>query len=203
MNIDKRLTRLICDLEYRIGNQTYNPNSYNGWTGEEGQEYKYPVYFCASEKDLEKRIQSKTRYIDNIAPECIGTMKYKFGANHLYIGDGIIEVLEHLESIYNLDFNELEEKRRKKNIENMYVIKEKLEAGECVKLEKGRNLIGEDLPAGKYTLVNDEDFYMMAYICNEDGVEKDSLCSMDKAIDIELKEGEILKVYSNLKLKSK
>lgn len=35
-------------------------------------------------------------------------MKYVFGANHLYVGDGIVEILNYLEETYNLDFNELE-----------------------------------------------------------------------------------------------
>ena len=36
MIVDENIAELICALEYKIGNQTYNPNSYNGWTGEEG-----------------------------------------------------------------------------------------------------------------------------------------------------------------------
>ena len=36
MVVDKSIADLICTLEYKIGKQTYNPNSYNGWTGEEG-----------------------------------------------------------------------------------------------------------------------------------------------------------------------
>ena len=35
-------------------------------------------------------------------------MKYKFGSNELYIGKGIIGILEYLEKRYGLDFNQLE-----------------------------------------------------------------------------------------------
>lgn len=43
MIVDKDTARLICKLEYELGSQTYNPHSYNGWTGEEGCGFKYPV----------------------------------------------------------------------------------------------------------------------------------------------------------------
>ena len=46
MIVDKDTARLICKLEYELGSQTYNPHSYNGWTGEEGCGFKYPVKYC-------------------------------------------------------------------------------------------------------------------------------------------------------------
>ena len=39
-------------------------------------------------------------------------MKYKFGSNELFIGMGLIEVLEYLEKRYNIDFNEMERNRK-------------------------------------------------------------------------------------------
>lgn len=42
----------------------------------------------------------------------IGTVRYKFGSNHLYIGEAIIKALEHLEGKYGLDFNELTKQKR-------------------------------------------------------------------------------------------
>lgn len=41
-------------------------------------------------------------------------MKYAFGLNHLYVGKGIIKMLECLEEVYNIDFNKLEQKRLEK-----------------------------------------------------------------------------------------
>ena len=35
-------------------------------------------------------------------------MKYKFGSNELFIGNGLIKALEYLEKRYDLDFSELE-----------------------------------------------------------------------------------------------
>lgn len=36
-------------------------------------------------------------------------MKYKFGSNHLFIGEGLINVLTMMEERYGINFNELEE----------------------------------------------------------------------------------------------
>lgn len=38
-------------------------------------------------------------------------MKYKFGSNELYIGQGLMNVLEYLEDRYGLDFEKLENER--------------------------------------------------------------------------------------------
>ena len=35
-------------------------------------------------------------------------MKYKFGSNELFIGQGFIKIMEYLELRYGIDFNELE-----------------------------------------------------------------------------------------------
>lgn len=116
MIVDKNIANLIGVLEYKIGCETYNPNSYNGWTGETGCGFKYPLNYCKSKADLEARQLTKTRIcIEHIDPECVGTMKYAFGSNHLYIGDGLVNVLKYLEEIYGIDFNMLEEKRKRKN----------------------------------------------------------------------------------------
>lgn len=43
MEIDKNIASLIADLEFQIGYECYNPNSYNGRTFEEGCNFRYPV----------------------------------------------------------------------------------------------------------------------------------------------------------------
>lgn len=43
MRNNKRLANLIFELEYIIGSECYNPNSYDGYTGEEGKEFRYPI----------------------------------------------------------------------------------------------------------------------------------------------------------------
>lgn len=103
MKLTKATTDLICELEYIIGSQCYNPNSLNGYTLEEGLEFRYPVSYENKEGD-----DTRTRYkIRDIDKSKIDTIRYKFGSNHLYIGEAIIKVLNLLEEKYDLDFNEL------------------------------------------------------------------------------------------------
>ena len=201
MKVDERIAGLICELEYKIGNQTYNPNSYNGWTGEEGQEFKYPVNYCASKKDLRDRVSTKAKRIKSIPPECIGTMKYKFGSNHLYIGDGIVKVLEYLEEVYNLDFNELEELRFQKKLENMKIMRRELEEGRLVEINHGRYVVGIDVPEGEFVLINDSERYMMVDVYYKNGNEKKSILTREKEATVKLKVGENIRVMSNIKMK--
>lgn len=113
--INKRIVDLICELEYLVGNNCYNPNSYDGWTGDEGCSYRYPVYI--SDEDRSER---KTRFtVDSATADNIHTLKYKFGSNHLYIGNGIIDVLNEIEERYNLDFVKLEIKRSNKEVKEV------------------------------------------------------------------------------------
>lgn len=111
MKITKETTELVFDLEYIIGNSCYNPNSYDGYTGDEGREFRYPVYAYRSMEDEEpKRFRER---IVGIPGEQIETIKYKFGSNHLFIGTAILDVLATLEERYGINFNDLEEKRKK------------------------------------------------------------------------------------------
>ena len=116
MKLDKQMAKLICELEYCIGNECFNPNSYDGWTGEEGCEYRYPVYIRVKKDDeeLTKVKGNIGNLYPRIAADSINTMKYKFGSNHLFIGLGIMNLLEKLEERYDIDFNELEQKRKTK-----------------------------------------------------------------------------------------
>ena len=116
MKLDKKMAKLICDLEYCIGSECYNPNSYDGWTGDEGCEFRYPVNIRVN-KDAENLTKIRgniAEWFPTIGPDSIATMKYKFGSNHLFIGLGIKKLLEELEKRYDLDFNELEKNRKKK-----------------------------------------------------------------------------------------
>ena len=108
MKLTKATTELICELERIIGSQCYNPNSLNGYTLEEGLEFRYPVWYENKEGD-----DTKTSYkIRDIDKSKIGTIRYKFGSNHLYIGEAIVNVLAHLENKYGLDFNELTKSKK-------------------------------------------------------------------------------------------
>ena len=115
------VAKLIFQLEYLIGSECYNPNSYDGWTGIEGLDYRYPVYIFPNE-DAEEPVKSKTNLAESrVYPEVydgeygmknVRSMKYKFGSNHLFIGIGLIKVLEELEERYGISFAELEKKRK-------------------------------------------------------------------------------------------
>ena len=108
MKLNKKTIELICELERVIGNECYNPNSFDGWTLEEGCSFRYPVTY--NDKD---DVEHKTRYlIEDMDKDRINTMRYKFSSNNLFIGSAIYKLLERLEQKYNLDFNELTKVRK-------------------------------------------------------------------------------------------
>lgn len=43
MKNTQNIASLIAKLEYEVGRECYNPNSYDGYTGIEGLGYRYPV----------------------------------------------------------------------------------------------------------------------------------------------------------------
>ena len=107
MKLTKKTIQLICDLERLIGDECYNPNSYDGWILEEGKDYRYPITYTNSEGK-----EQKTRYtVKDIDKKSVNTMHYKFGSNNLFIGIGLQNVLEYLENKYDLDFDELTKKK--------------------------------------------------------------------------------------------
>lgn len=110
MKNTQNIANLISELEYKIANSCYNPNSYDGYTGEEGCEFRYPVWVYQNEQ--EEKYRGKIR---NLKPEEIDTIKYKFGSNHLFVGEGLIKVLEYLEDRYQIDFDKMEKEIKKSN----------------------------------------------------------------------------------------
>jgi hypothetical protein len=55
MKITRDVCKLIAEIEYIIGNECYNPNSYNGWTYEEGLAYRYPLTILDGKKETKCR----------------------------------------------------------------------------------------------------------------------------------------------------
>ncbi len=193
MKVDKNIAELICTLEYKMGKQTYNPNSYNGWTGEEGCGFKYPVNYCRNKKDLDAHKLTKTKFpIQYIAPECISTMKYAFGSNHLYVGDGIVSILNYLEEIYNIDFNKLEQKRIDERQKTLLKIEERLANGETVRIDSGRKVAGIDIPVGELFVINLKEgysSYLSFEIYDAEGIRDNYIFTEDDEIEISLEEG--------------
>lgn len=115
MKLNKELIELIADLEYQIGSECYNPNSYDGWNDIEGCEFRYPINVPDKEGDY-KKIRSNIGSILNysagsLTEDAIRYMKYRFGSNELFIGRGLINVLQMLEERYGLDFAKMEAER--------------------------------------------------------------------------------------------
>ncbi len=111
MRIDRDMLGLISELEYIIGRECYNPNSYDGWNDIEGCKFRYPVH--AVDKNGERwKVKGKVHRLetsDEASIRIVRSMKYKFGSNELYIGNAIEKILDFLEERYDLDFEELED----------------------------------------------------------------------------------------------
>ena len=116
LKLNNDLCELIAELEYIVGSECYNPNSYDGWNDVEGCSFRYPINVPNSEGEYRKirsNINTYFYYPGDISAESITYMKYKFGSNELYIGKGIIGILEYLEKRYGLNFTQLEENLKK------------------------------------------------------------------------------------------
>lgn len=123
MEINKNTAELISEVEFVIGSECYNPNSYDGYRDETGCDFRYPV--TISKKVNNDEIQEckiRRKIFDDFyyeyykfIPEDIKRSKYKFGSNHLYICRGIQKALSFLEKRYNLDFEELENKYKEES----------------------------------------------------------------------------------------
>lgn len=103
MKLTKKTIQLICNLERLIGAQCYNPNSFDGWTLEEGREFRYPVTYT----DTEGVARKSRSTLQDLDKKSLNTMRYQFGSNNLFIGIGLLKVLEYLEKNYDLNFDEL------------------------------------------------------------------------------------------------
>ena len=112
MKLTKEMCKIVADMEYLIGSECYNPNSYDGWNDIEGCSFRYPVNVPDKKGDYSKiRTHINTSCLldpETIGPETIPFLKYKFGSNELYVGQGILSILDYLEKRYALDFNSLE-----------------------------------------------------------------------------------------------
>lgn len=113
MKVHKYMCPLMADLEYIIGSTCYNPNSYDGHTGDEGCAYKYPVVIPTQPYKTKTKINLNYALRGELSPDDVWLMRYEFGSNHLYIGQSLIKLLEYLEDRYNISFNDLERNRKK------------------------------------------------------------------------------------------
>lgn len=75
-----------------------------------GCTFRYPVYYTNPEGT---EIRTKYR-ISELKPKNINSLHYRFGSNHLYIGDALVKVLEHIEEQCGIDIAELLKQKKSK-----------------------------------------------------------------------------------------
>ncbi len=114
MKVTDQLIPLISDIEEKIGSSCYNGESYNGWTGDYGCDFRYPIVYEIKDGDNYQRQKTKQTIssIGNINAENILTVCYKFGANELSIGKAVIDILNMLEARFDIDIETLEKKHQ-------------------------------------------------------------------------------------------
>lgn len=156
--LTKKEIELIEDFEYIIGSSCYNPKSVDGWTGEVGKEFRYAAQYQRTKKSTEL-VKEKGRLTD-ITPANVDTIRYVFGANHLYIGKALAEIIELLKERYDIDFDELEKECIKKRKLKQKVLQKELKADGFFEMYKGEYTVGIDIPSGEYELSSDENLLL-------------------------------------------
>jgi hypothetical protein len=116
MQIKEGNVKLIAELEYLIGQECYNPHSYDGYQNIYGQGFRYPVVISYVEDGVERerRCYNRLSELKGIKPHNLKSAKYHFGANHLYIGQALENILTYLEDRYGISFDKLEAEIHKK-----------------------------------------------------------------------------------------
>ena len=92
---------LIASLEAIVGQYYHNEQKRGGFF------FRYPIRITRDGKEYEAKGEGK---IPNLTAEELQTIHYKTGANSLYIGRALYDILVFLENRYKgkLDFTELE-----------------------------------------------------------------------------------------------
>lgn len=103
--MSKYRIELIEQLEYIVSQNFYNKHTRN-YDGTEGRTYRYPAHMDNPNDHYAEYIYRG--YISSADQKSIGTLRYEVGANELYIGDALNQVLDFLERRYDIDFDDLE-----------------------------------------------------------------------------------------------
>jgi hypothetical protein len=114
MELNQDTMKLICELEYIIGQECTNSNyarsiKVKGVRIPVRSNYRYPVsYKPTLESDIIKSDTNLSLSKKDITKMTIDTMGYSMGTNYLHIGKGLVSALSELEKRYGIDFAELE-----------------------------------------------------------------------------------------------
>lgn len=103
MKMSENVARLVTELEPFIGCNCFSKGSYNVRTKRRGLHYRYPIRYVSKEGYV---LRSKGA-LCGIDLDQIESMHYLTGTNEIYVGRGIISILEELETRFGIDFNKL------------------------------------------------------------------------------------------------
>ena len=114
MDINDEIVELVTQIEYIIGSECFNSKStwQHGNRIIQGRQFRYPVHY--KHKTFDSDCDTNSIVVD-VDPADLKKMNYHFGANQLFIGEGIINVLNMLEKRYNISINELEKRIKEEN----------------------------------------------------------------------------------------
>ena len=117
MKLTNEMLEVLLSAEECIGDSCYNPHSYDGYHDISGASYRFPVTFRVGEGE-DARLQKEKYFLeDYVDAENFESMHYRLGANHIYVGKGILRIMDLLEKRYGLDFNALETKWKQEHPE--------------------------------------------------------------------------------------
>ncbi len=99
---NRNLLDIIAQLEYLVGNNFENQQERGAFR------FRYPVRIVRDDAECE----AKGGCIPNLKLDELDSVRYVMGANSLYIGRALLDILKYLEYRYigDLDFTELEKK---------------------------------------------------------------------------------------------
>lgn len=150
MIYDKNTSGLISKLESIIGSQYCNTNIIKG-SKKKNIRCRFPVKYLKNKIEYEEKGE-----LEYLSKQQMSSVVYKFGTHRLYIGDGLIGVLEELEIRYDLDFIELEKERDKKRKHLMLLLEKTIKKESEAEIDAGEYECGMDILEGKYTITSDE-----------------------------------------------
>ena len=96
---------LIGQLEYIVSQNCHNRYTRN-YDSTDGRTYRYPVHM--KNPNDHDAWYTYRGIISSATDKSLGTLHYEFGANDLYIGDALNQILNFLEDRYGIDFDDLE-----------------------------------------------------------------------------------------------